>query len=100
MSDHKHSVKYMDYIQSEAWHKKRKRKLKEANFHCEQCGADGALQVHHKTYDRLGREWMKDLEVLCPSCHEKADKRRQWMTNAKKVIGRLTGIYSKKKRKR
>jgi hypothetical protein len=26
--------------------------------------------VHHKTYERLGREWDQDLAVLCVACHE------------------------------
>ncbi len=94
----KHSVKYMDYIHSEAWHKKRKRKLKEANYICEQCGASGALQVHHKTYDRLGREWMKDLEVLCPACHAKADRRRAVISKVKQIYRQVTGVYKKKRK--
>jgi len=28
------------------------------------------LQVHHKSYQRLGAELDTDLEVLCQSCHE------------------------------
>jgi hypothetical protein len=32
--------------------------------------------LHHKTYERLGEETDEDLELLCVTCHEKADKDR------------------------
>lgn len=31
------------------------------------------LEVHHKTYERRGREWLADLVALCWSCHKDAD---------------------------
>ena len=34
------------------------------------------LELHHKTYKRLGRELPKDLLLLCSACHPAADKRR------------------------
>lgn len=34
------------------------------------CPATRALQVHHKTYERLGEERDADLEVLCETCHK------------------------------
>jgi hypothetical protein len=43
---------------------------------CERCGYAHELQLHHKTYERLGRELISDLEVLCHQCHEKADEER------------------------
>ena len=43
---------------------------------CERCGHPHSLELHHKTYERLGRELTSDLEVLCRRCHESADKER------------------------
>ena len=34
-----------------------------------------ALDVHHLTYERLGREKDEDLRVLCRACH--GDEHRQ-----------------------
>jgi hypothetical protein len=42
----------------------------------ERCGHQYSLELHHKTYERLGRELISDLEVLCKGCHEQADKER------------------------
>jgi 5-methylcytosine-specific restriction endonuclease McrA len=36
---------------------------------CERCGGQDALQVHHRTYERLGAELDEDFEVLCRRCH-------------------------------
>ena len=35
------------------------------------------MEVHHKTYERLGKERRSDLEVLCPRCHRIADRERE-----------------------
>lgn len=29
------------------------------------------LQVHHRTYERIGNEGLDDLIVVCPRCHMK-----------------------------
>jgi hypothetical protein len=42
-----------------------------AGYRCERCEGKRDLEVHHRTYERLGREWDQDLEVLCCRCHER-----------------------------
>jgi hypothetical protein len=38
---------------------------------CVACRRDDVrLSVHHRTYRRLGREWLMDLMVVCDSCHD------------------------------
>jgi hypothetical protein len=44
---------------------------------CERC-PDGAnkraaseLHLHHRTYERLGKERLEDVEILCRECHDK-----------------------------
>jgi len=60
---------YATYLQSHVWRAKRNRRLMLAGYRCENCGSKHALEVHHRTYERLGREWDQDLAVLCKSCH-------------------------------
>lgn len=61
---------YYKYIQSSAWKKKRAKAIRHHGGKCSICGTTEAIQVHHKTYARLGRERMKDLQLLCEPCHE------------------------------
>ena len=60
---------YKSYLLSNEWKKKRDKKIKLANSKCENCGSTKNLQVHHKTYERIFNEKMKDLLVLCYICH-------------------------------
>lgn len=60
---------YEDYLESPWWQGCRERALERAGFRCERCGQGAPLNVHHRTYVRLGRELPEDLEVLCRGCH-------------------------------
>lgn len=61
---------YEKYLSTPAWRSRRNARLKLAGYQCERCGAKRHVEVHHRTYDRLGAEWNEDLEVLCRNCHE------------------------------
>ena len=68
--------KYEGYLLSQAWYEKRKLKLFNSDYTCEKCGycsyksiEERPLDVHHKTYERLGNELPGDLMVLCRKCH-------------------------------
>ncbi len=37
---------------------------------CRTCGATRDLEVHHRTYERWGREDIADVTVLCRGCHD------------------------------
>ena len=65
---------YKKYIISEIWKQRRDIEIKDKKK-CELCGATSMLQVHHLTYDNLGNEKSKDLQVLCPPCHRKKHKK-------------------------
>ena len=42
---------------------------------CENDGCTNeAVHVHHLTYERIGKEWLEDLQALCPKCHEQQHK--------------------------
>lgn len=65
------SVRYDRYIRSERWRAKRVSFIAARGKRCERCkrGRRASLQVHHKTYERLGHERLEDVEVLCQRCH-------------------------------
>lgn len=70
--------RYLAYLQSEAWQKKRSAVILRAHGKCERCGQRPRwLEVHHKTYKRLYRERLSDLLACCPRCHELEDRLRK-----------------------
>jgi hypothetical protein len=68
-------MNYLKYISSAAWRSNpvRLREFEAAGFQCRLCSnsvAQGhALEAHHRTYERLGREIDGDLTALCKECH-------------------------------
>ena len=92
---------YSDYLNSKKWKDFRKRILK-LNYgkkhkdknHCEICEwdfADFELEIHHKTYKNLFNESVHDVQVLCKSCHEKADAIRDNAFIKIRPINKRTG---------
>jgi hypothetical protein len=66
---------YVRYLNSVAWAAKRAEVLDRADGNCEDCGDElepGEAEVHHLTYERVGRELPEDLVALCPGCHRRA----------------------------
>lgn len=66
---------YVAYITSTAWRNNpaRLRELAAANYACRLCpnaaAAGARIEVHHRTYERLGNEIDGDLIALCSECH-------------------------------
>lgn len=60
---------YVEHINSRKWQRLRRNKFIESGHKCEECGREWELDVHHRTYERLGSEEMEDLVVLCKRCH-------------------------------
>jgi len=58
-----------DYLRSHAWKVTREAALRHAGNRCQVCNGSAHLHVHHRTYERLGREHPSDLTVLCRKCH-------------------------------
>lgn len=64
------AMPYREYLQSEWWSFIRSRRLRQAGFRCQICNEGGCvLDVHHRTYERVGAERLSDLTVLCRECH-------------------------------
>lgn len=71
---------YVEYLQSDAWYTFRRRVIRFRGNRCQNCGADGMttiLHVHHLNYERLGKERIKDVRLLCVTCHRRADRVRK-----------------------
>lgn len=63
------SMPYSEYLRSPEWQEKRKKALRFAGFKCQLCNSAERLNVHHRTYERLGQELLGDLITLCNDCH-------------------------------
>lgn len=63
-------LRYPNYLRTEHWLDFREGALLARPF-CQVCETAESKQVHHLTYDYLGRERMEDVLVLCASCHQK-----------------------------
>ncbi len=70
---------YADYLASAHWQELRVRffasKLMSrvnGKACCEACRQTNIrLSVHHRTYKRMGAEWLMDLMAVCDDCHKK-----------------------------
>ena len=60
---------YKEYSGSPAWKVKRDAVIQRDGGQCV-CGAQ-ATEVHHKTYNNVGKEPLSDLVALCKECHER-----------------------------
>jgi len=60
---------YAKYLASKHWKEVRDRALSFAEYRCQVCNSDKSLDVHHRTYENIGREPIQDLTVLCKECH-------------------------------
>ncbi len=66
---------YRDYLASEGWRRRRGVVIRLARWTCQRCGWNVYakpgrwLEVHHRSYERLGDELVGDVEVLCSVCH-------------------------------
>ena len=63
---------YKEYLKTYDWNEARKNALNKSKYKCQLCGKKNIkLNVHHNTYENLGKEKEEDLIVLCDKCHEK-----------------------------
>ena len=67
----------MWYIRTDHWKALRREARKRDGNRCVECGATERLEVHHLTYERIGRERLEDVVTLCQPCHAEADRQRR-----------------------
>lgn len=60
---------YEGYLRTPEWWLIRDKVMRRARGICEGCGEARATQVHHLTYQRVGKEMMFDLVAVCDECH-------------------------------
>ena len=66
------AMPYDVYLKTPYWLDLRRRMIHKAGNQCQVCkksGVGAVLNVHHRSYDRLGEELPSDLMVLCRECH-------------------------------
>lgn len=61
---------YLDYLRSDVWSMRRQAVFRRAHGICEACGMAAATEVHHLTYNHVGREPLFELVAVCTECHE------------------------------
>ena len=76
-------ARYNKRISSQQWKNMKCDIAKMRGNKCERCESQLKLSLHHKTYERLGKEPLSDLELLCEECHRKADEQRAAAGRAK-----------------
>jgi hypothetical protein len=65
------AIPYRDYLRTPGWRRTRAAALVRAGNACSlDVTHTDRLEVHHRTYERLGAELVTDLVVLCHSCHQ------------------------------
>ncbi len=93
-------MNYKDYINSSRWRNNPARlaELKASGFRCRLCYAPDTelqLEVHHRTYVRLGRERAGDLLTVCKDCHHTVTdmlRRRRYAARTPKVADVVPSI--------
>lgn len=69
------SMPYDEYLKTQEWAAIREQALERDGRRCRACNSDTKLNVHHRTYERRGCEFLNDLTTLCQRCHEHFHKR-------------------------
>lgn len=93
------SAEYVAYLRSEHWLNMRKAALLRAEYRCQVCNGTKNLEVHHRTYERLGEERPADLTVLCHRCHRvhhgtKEPEMTETLYRVLRVLGREHTVTS------
>lgn len=60
---------YRTYLRTAHWQRVRALALERAGHQCELCSSTQSLEVHHRSYARLGFERPDDVIALCAECH-------------------------------
>jgi hypothetical protein len=65
------AMRYRDYLRTPEWRRTREAALSRAGNACSlDAGHTENMEVHHRSYERLGAELTTDLVVLCHACHQ------------------------------
>ena len=95
-------MNYKSYLKSDLWRDKKKNLVKTEIKMCWVCHRKNNLNVHHLTYDRLGKEDNEDLIYLCSKHHRLLHylKKRFTRKNDFEILGYLKGNFPLKRKER
>lgn len=62
---------YHEYLKSAHWQHMREIAHEHYGGACCLCGSTDGIDVHHRTYERKGKERLSDVTLLCRDCHRK-----------------------------
>jgi hypothetical protein len=87
---------YEKYLKSPRWKAFCQRAYGFYGKKCMACGSRAKLHVHHCTYDRLGRELLGDVRVVCDKCHRLIHQIHRTNRNISLLLVTTRYIASKK----
>lgn len=93
------SIEYREYLRSDHWIKFKHGYSRKYKNECYLCGDTQWLELHHVTYERLGKELQTDVVYLCRDCHELVHQKTQSGIEAKTWINPVTKPAPKRKEK-
>ena len=91
------ATNYTEYLKTIHWKNLKTRMYKSKyKYECHCCKCKTGLQLHHKTYKRVGNEHLNDLTWLCKICHEEVhlyatDNSKLWSASRKVKKKRAKG---------
>ena len=97
----KNNITYNKYLKSPHWYslKIRFRKSSYCKNQCWICGSKQNINIHHKTYRRIGKEWVSDLIELCRTCHKEVHEVEKSNTARQFRLSKTHHRIKKQKRK-
>ncbi len=90
---------YAAYLSSAHWQDVRRRFYASGLYLgcCHGCGLRNVpLEIHHRTYKRFGKEYLRDLMALCRDCHQSAHNVERKGVQLWAATGRAIGKRRKK----
>lgn len=63
--------RHQAHLASPKWWSLRERVMERDGGICQGCGAEGASEVHHLTYDHMDDELLFELVAVCRQCHSR-----------------------------
>lgn len=64
------AAQYRRYLKTSHWRRFKDRYFKRYRYECVVCHATKMLELHHLTYERLGKERLEDCVYCCRKCHQ------------------------------
>lgn len=65
------NLTYEEYLASPWWSARKAAVIRVRGEQCKRCGCRYGLELHHRSYARLGHELPEDVELLCLPCHRR-----------------------------